>query len=43
MKEEIGIRNMEAEKIEELIKSDNSVIVKRLQIELKLIEEILKD
>ncbi|GAH33100.1 unnamed protein product [marine sediment metagenome] len=43
MKEEIEIRNMEAEKVEQLIKTDNSTVVSKLQIELKLIEEILKD
>jgi len=43
VKEEIEIRNMEAEKVEQLIKTDNSTVVSKLQIELKLIEEILKD
>lgn len=43
MKSEIEIRNMESEKVEELIKAGNSTVVNSLQIELKLIEEILKD
>lgn len=43
MIEKTKLRDMEAEKIEELIKTNNSVVINTLQIELKLIQGILKD